>query len=136
MSQKNVGAFNRALEAATRRDFGAMLRELHPDVEWYPAVAAGLAGEATVYRGLEGVREGLTRDFFATFDDTHFEFPEVRDLGDYVLAIGFLHARGTASGIEIESPWAFLVRYEQGQAISVRAYLDVGKALEAAELSE
>ena len=136
MSQKNVDAFNRALEAATRRDLDAMLRDLHPDVEWHPAVAAGLAGEATVYRGREGVREGLTRDFFATFDDTHWEFTEVQDLGDYVLAIGFLHARGTASGVELESPWAFLVRYEQGQAISVRAYLDVREAREAARLSE
>ena len=51
-----------------------------------------------------------------------------------VLAIGFLHARGTASGVEIESPWAFLVRDEQGQAISVRNYLDVREALEAAGL--
>ncbi len=136
MSQENVDAFNRALEAGSRRDFDALLRELHPDVEWYPAVAGRLAGEVTVYRGLEGVREGLARDFFATFDDTHWEFTEVRDLGDYVLAIGFLHGRGTASGVEIESPWAFLVRYEQGQAISVRNYLDVREALEAAGLRE
>jgi hypothetical protein len=44
------------------------------------------------------------RDIFASFDELHFQPSEIRDLGDQLLAIGFMHARGTASGVEIDSP--------------------------------
>jgi ketosteroid isomerase-like protein len=136
MSQENVEAFNRALEAGNRRDLDAMMRELHAEVEWHAGFASQLTGEATVYRGSEGVREGLMRDIFASFDELRFESSEIRDLGDRVLSIGFMHARGTESGVEIESPWAYLVRFEDGKAIWIGAYTDVGQALEAAGLSE
>jgi len=76
------------------------------------------------------------RDIFASFDELHFKPSEIRDLGDQLLAIGFMHARGTASGVEIDSPWAFLVRFENRKAIWVRVYTQVGQALEAAGLSQ
>jgi hypothetical protein len=34
MSQEDVEAFKRAIEAANRRDVEAFLAELDPDVEW------------------------------------------------------------------------------------------------------
>jgi hypothetical protein len=51
MSEENVEAFKRALEAGNRRGFDALLEELDPEVEWYPAMQALLGGEATAYRG-------------------------------------------------------------------------------------
>jgi ketosteroid isomerase-like protein len=136
MSRENVETFKRALEAGNRRDLDAMTRELHAEVEWHPGIASQLTSEATVYRGPEGVREGLMRDIFASFDELRFQSSEIRDLGDRVLAIGFMHARGTESGVEIESPWAYLVRFADGKAIWIGVYTDVGQTLEAAGLSE
>ena len=135
MSQENIEAFKRSFEAGNRRDFDAMLQELDPAVEWHPAVGVGLAGEATVLRGREEVRQWF-QDLFEAFGDLRFEASEYRDLGDEFLAFGRVHAHGTASGVEIDSPLAWLVRSTDGKAIWVRSYLEPKEALEAAGLSE
>jgi ketosteroid isomerase-like protein len=135
MSQENVEAFKRSFEAGNRHDFDAMLEELDPAVEWHPAVGVGLAGEATVLRGRQEVRKWF-QDLFEAFDDLRFEASEFRDLGDELLAFGRVHAHGTESGVEIDSPLAWLVRAKNGKAIWVRSYLDPTEALEAAGLRE
>jgi ketosteroid isomerase-like protein len=135
MSEENVEGFKRSFEAANRHDFDAVLEELDPAVEWHPAVGVGLAGEATVLRGREEVRKWF-QDLFEAFDDLRFELSESRDLGDELLAFGRVHAHGTQSGVEIDSPLAWLVRAKNGKAIWVQSYLDPKEALEAAGLSE
>jgi ketosteroid isomerase-like protein len=135
MSQENVEVFQRTAEAFRRRDIEAMLAELDPEVEWHPGLAAFLAGEATVYRGHEGVRE-LVRELDEHFAEFNNEYSEIRDLGDRVLAIGHIRARGRASGVETVSPLAFLVEAKDGKAVRVRTYLDPRDALEAAGLRE
>jgi ketosteroid isomerase-like protein len=135
MSQENVETFNRVTEAYKRRDVEAMLADLDPEIEWHPGLLASLGGEATVYRGHEGIRE-LVRDLDEHFAEFNNEYSEIRDLGDQVLAIGHIRARGKASGAETVSPLAFLVESKDGKAIRVRTYLDPEKALEAAGLRE
>ena len=91
MSQENVEVYKRAVDANNRRDLDALLDEFDPDVEWHSA----LVGMGTqVYRGKEGVRE-MFRDLDENFTGMVVEFPEVRDLGDRVLALGRLRARAT-----------------------------------------
>src|SRR5687768_1133104 len=97
MSQKNVEAFKRGVEAYNRGDAEALLENLDPEVEWHPALLVGLGGEATVYRGHEGVR-ALLRDVDDTLSDIHVEFSEIRDPGDQVVALGRIRTRGKASG--------------------------------------
>lgn len=133
-SQENVELFKRALEAFNRRDFDAVLEQLDPEAEWHPGVAASLGGDTTTFRGPEEVRKGL-QDLVDAFEDLHLEVAETRDLGDRVLAMGRLRAHGTESGVEIESPWAYLVEYQRGKAIWVRAFLDPKEALEVAGLA-
>jgi ketosteroid isomerase-like protein len=133
MSQENVEAFRRAVEAGNRRDIEAMLEGTDPEVEWHAAIQT--LGERPVYRGHEGVRE-LNREFSGAFAELHWEFSEIRDLGDRVLAVGRMRGRGTESGVEIESPWAFLVQFKNGKAILIRAFVDPSEALEAAGLQE
>ena len=135
MSQENVDAFKRALAAANRRDFDALLEEAHPEVEWHPGVQALLGGEATVYRGAGAVREGL-QDLYDSFAELHLEISEIRNLGDRVLAMGKLRARGMESGVEIESPWAYLADFKNGKAIWVRAFRDPKEARDAAGLRQ
>ena len=96
-----------------------------------PGDGALLGGKATVYRGREGAREAL-QDLFDSFAELHLEISEIRDLGDRVLAHGRMCGRGTESGVEIESPWAYLLEFKNGKATWVRAFLDPREALEAA----
>jgi ketosteroid isomerase-like protein len=135
MSQENVEAFKRGTDAANRRDIESFLEMLDSEVEWHPGLVALLEGEATVYRGREEVREML-QDMFQAFAELRFEFSEIRDLGDRILALGEMRGRGTESGAEIGSPWAFLIQLRDGKATHVRVYLDSKEALEAAGLRE
>jgi ketosteroid isomerase-like protein len=133
MAQENVEQAKRALEAYNRRDVEALLEYLDPEIEWHPALPVLLGGEATVYRGYDGVRE-----FFRETDDVlaeiHVEYSEIRDLGDRVVAIGNIRARGKASGAATESPVATVSDVKNGKTIRVRTYLDPQEALEAAGL--
>jgi len=135
MSQENVELFRRALEAFNRRDLDALLEQLDPEAEWHPGVQSSLEGETTTFRGQEEVRKGL-QGLIDAFEDLYLEVSEMRDLGDRVLAMGRLQAHGTESGVEIESPWAYLVEFRSGKAIWVRAFLDRKEALDAAGLRE
>ena len=87
MSQENVEAFKRGLEAGNRGDVETLLEELDPEVEWHSALHALLGGEQTVFRGHDGVREML-RDLNEAFGEIHIEISEIRDLGDRLVAIG------------------------------------------------
>jgi ketosteroid isomerase-like protein len=72
----------------------------------------------------------------ATFEELRVEPEEFRDLGDDVLVIGRLYARGRDSGVEIESATAWLITLRGGRLVRSRDYLDPQDALEAAGLSE
>ena len=135
MSQENVEAFNRVVDAYNRRDVEAMVEGLDPEIEYHAALPMLLGGEATVYRGHEGVRR-LFREIYDAFDEIHVEFSEVRDLGDRVVAIGRIRMRGKGSGAETESPSGSVADYENGKAIRVWTYLDPKEAFQAAGLSE
>ena len=59
MSQQNVDAFRRAVEANNRGDYDALLEEIDPDIEWRAVFQVKFGGQATTCRGHEGVREYL-----------------------------------------------------------------------------
>ncbi len=135
MSQENVEAFKRGLEAGNRGDIETLLEELDPKVEWHSALHALLGGEQTLFRGHDGVRK-MMRDLNEAFAEIQIEISEIRDLGDGLIAIGRTRTRGKASGAETETPLALVTEVKNGRTISIRAYLDPKKALEAAGLSE
>jgi len=112
-----------------------MLEGLDPEVEYHPALPMLLGGEATVYRGHEGVRR-LFGEIYDAFDEIHAEHSDVRDLGDRVVAIGRIRMRGKGSGAETESPAAVVIDIRHGKGIRIQTYLDPQEALEAAGLSE
>ena len=132
MSEENVEAYKRAVEAANRRDLEALLKEFDPEVEWYPAVV-GLGSE--VYRGAEGIRE-LFADMGETIPDVFFEVSEIRDLGDRLLSFGRIRAHGSESGAPTEAPFNELIHFRDGKATVLRTFLDPKDALEAAGLEE
>ena len=135
MSQEDVEAFKRAIEAYNRRDIDAFLEEIDSEVELQGALQALLESEAKVYRGHEGVRQWV-RDIDEALADIRLELPEIRDLGDRIVAIGWLRARGKASGAETESPFGCVVEWKNGKATRLLRFLTHDEALEAAGLSE
>ena len=135
MSHDNVETVRRVAEAFNHRDVAGVVEELDPEVEWHPAMQALVGGNATVYRGPEGVRE-MMRDFYDTFADIQLEVLEAREAGDRVVLIGHLHVRGKVSGVDADSPAAYVVSLSNGKVIRVRTYLDPNEALDAAGLSE
>ena len=135
MSEENVDRYRRNIEALNRRDVEAVLAEVHPDIEWNMPLQRLLGGEAAVYHGHEGVREYF-RDMDEAFAEIQVDYPDIRDLGNRVLAIGSFSARGKKSEVPIESPLGAVVDMRDGKATRVRTYLDPTEALEAAGLEE
>ncbi len=133
MSQENVEAFRRFVDAYNNRDVKAVLDELDAEVEWHPAMQASDGG-ASVYRGHEGVR-AIFRDFSAAFAEMQIQYAEVRDLGDRVVAIGRVRFAGR-EGWGPSRQWGALAEYRDGKAIRIRTFLDHRAALEAAGLRE
>jgi ketosteroid isomerase-like protein len=135
MSDENVEAFRRAVEAYNRRDIDAFLDAFDPKAESHPLLLTMFGQEATVYRGHEGMRQ-FVRDVDEVLPEMQVGGLEIRDLGERIVASGRLHARGRASGVEIEAPISWLVEFESGRVTRVSEYLDFADALEAAGLRE
>jgi uncharacterized protein len=133
MSEANVEAFRRGTDALERGAFDAALLEelIDPDVIFEP-LRAPVSG---TYRGHEGIRRFIA-DTAESFDVFRFDRPDIRDLGDRVLAIGTLHIRARQGGVEAEVPTAGIAAYRNGRLIHWKDFGDRRQALEAAGLTE
>jgi ketosteroid isomerase-like protein len=131
MSQENVDRFLKGTEAFNRGDVERWLATYHPDAVLEPQVSA-LEGD---YSGHDGLRR-----FFADAADTleRFEadYPDVRDLGDRVLALGTFRAIWKGSGMENNVPLAVVATFRDGLCTHFKDYGERGQALEAVGLSD
>jgi len=59
-------------------------------------------------------------DLYETFAEVHIEMSEFRDLGDGLVALGRTRTRGKASGVDTETPLAFVTETRNGKTISIR----------------
>ena len=131
MSEENVDLFKECIEAINRMDIPGALQFMDPEVQFDHRVA-DLQGSAT---GLEQVR-GLFADFAENFDALQVDCPDIRDLGDRVLALGTTRATGKGSGVETELPFTVVASFRDGRMTHFTDYGDRDQALEAAGLSE
>lgn len=123
MSQENLEAFKRGIDAYNRRDVEALLDELDPEVEWRPSLPVLLGGDETVYRGHDGARK-LLRDLDEVLAERQLDLPEIRDEGDRVVAKGSLRIRGKSSGALTESPFTWVAEFKNGRSFRIRTYLE------------
>ena len=114
-----VQLVTRVFEAFTRRDLGALLGLVAPDVEWFAQTAAIARGGAP-YVGHDGMREYM-EDIRSVWRELRVIPQAFRSDGDRVLATGRVYARDHHGSI-IDSPagWIFLVR--GGLVASARVY--------------
>ncbi len=135
MSEENVEVVRRAISAYNRRDIDGFLKQFDPAVEWRALTQVMFGGEAAVYRGHEGIRKFM-RDVDDAFAEAQVEYLDARDLGQRIVVIGHLRARGKASGAETESPLAWVIEFKNGKVTRMWDYLDPAEALEAVGLRE
>ena len=134
MPRENVESVRRSLDGWNRGDVDAWLQGAHPEIEFFSDIARRMQGAETVSRGQAEMRQ--------FWDDWHsvwnlvIDVSEIRDLGDTVLVLGRIRARGEASGVDLESPVAYAFEFDGSLARAVRAYLDPDQAVEAVGLSE
>jgi ketosteroid isomerase-like protein len=134
MSEEHVDAVRRSFDAWNRRDFDAWVESAHPDIEWASEVAQQFAGTETVYRGHAEMRRYW--DEWHALWDVVIDLTDVRDLGDTVIALAHVRARGGASGIDLERPIAYVLEFEDGLARRATSYFDTRAALRSVGLSE
>jgi ketosteroid isomerase-like protein len=125
MSQANVDVAQQTAVAVGRRDVEFLLAVSDPAVEWHTSVSIAKGG---AYHGHDGVREYL-RDIDETFELLEPTFDRALDVGDLVLAVGRLHYRGKASGVETDVPMGWVFKFREGKVFYMRAFRDPEQAL-------
>jgi len=133
MSQENVEICKRAFVVFERLDVEAGLQFVDPDIVFQSAIVSGADGGT--YRGHDGLRKWAAESD-AAFEELRTVPREWRDLGDDVLVLAHITARGRGSGAPVESPAAFLSTLRDGRIVRVKGFLNWDEALEAAGLEE
>src|SRR3954451_11650865 len=101
MSQENVDTFRTIVQAINTGDVEGLLGQAADDVEFlaYRSLVEG------GYRGHDGLRRYLA-DTAQAFKVFRLDIPDVREVGDRVVAVGTAHIRGRESGLETDIPTA------------------------------
>jgi ketosteroid isomerase-like protein len=129
MSRTNAEICQALIDALNRGDVEACVADCHQEVEWESPGVRVEGGEP--YRGHEGIRR-----YFADLDDAwrdiRIDVDEMRDFGDWVLALGRTHVRGRAGGVDFDYEIGTLCELRDGRLVRARVYLDHDEALAAA----
>jgi ketosteroid isomerase-like protein len=133
MSEENVEIIRRVYDAAAQRDAETVLALYDPEVE-LDVSRLGLA-DLNVYHGHDGVRS-LFREWNEIWGKIEYDYEELIDAGEHVVSVVTRHARGRASGAEVEQPFALVWTLREAKVVRVVWFLTREEALETAELRE
>jgi len=125
---ENTELVRRWFEATASRDVAQLLEIASPEIEYVPIMAV-LEGQ--VYRGHEGVKRWMKELFehWETFEPIGEEFHE---RGDTVIALGRWHARGKASGAQLDNePATWVVEFRNARMTRLQTYTSRAEAFEA-----
>ena len=135
MSQEDVEIVRALIERWNEgeRRLSAFREDLDPEVE-LESPFSSVVGEP--YRGYEGLERWL-RDNDEQFAEWQISIDEVRDVGDQVLIIAAVNARGRASDVALQFPTASVFSFGADHRIRrAHIYLQVEEALKAAGLQQ
>jgi ketosteroid isomerase-like protein len=133
MSEENVELIQRAFDTFNRRDLGAFLALMDPNVEFTPYEVAVQGGDP--YRGHYGIRRWW-EETFEVLPDIRVEPGEIRDLGDVTLTHGRLRGEGASSGAAFDRVLWHVARWRDKKQVWWSAFDTEADALEAIGLSE
>lgn len=131
MSKQNVERARRAAEALSAGDLDGYFDHFDPDLVYY---ARADEPDADVYRSLEEFRSFFVASWLETIKDFRYDLDEIIDADDQTISVGVVRGRGSASGVEVAEPYAFLRTWREGKTIEVREYRTKEEALKAAGL--
>jgi ketosteroid isomerase-like protein len=134
MSQENVDVVSDVIAAWNDYALERWLAGWDHGCVWLPRVRLQVEG-GQAYRGHEGLRRYWAEED-AVWGNVRVDVEDVREVGDEVIVISTVVARGKQSSVETHTPFAFRFRLRQGKVVRGESYLDVGEALEAVGLSE
>jgi ketosteroid isomerase-like protein len=80
--------------------------------------------------------ERLILGFLESFSEITFELLEQFDAGDFVITSTVLHARGSASGVDVNDAYVFVNKFRDGLVVEGWEYRTKSEALKALGLSE
>jgi ketosteroid isomerase-like protein len=130
MPEERVELARRLIELFNRGDREGLKEITIDDAEIVPMRAAL---EGTVYRGPNALD-----DFWAAIDESwetvQMVIDEISEHGNRVLAVGRLRGRARQTGMELDSPMAWVATFDEGKVASMRTYVSVAEAREAADL--
>ncbi len=131
MSRENTELLREWFAATARRDVTRLLEIASPEIEYIPIMAVL---EGRVYCGHEGIEQWLEElfEYWETFEPVGHEFHE---RGNTVIALGCWHARGKASGAQLDNePATWVVEFLDGKMTRLQTYTSRAEALKAAGL--
>ena len=114
-------------EAFNRRDFDALLADVHPEAvleEW-----PGAPGAET-FRGRDGLRRALEK-WFETWEWMQADVEDLQESGDAVLVTLDQRARGSASGAEVGIRSWSVYEFRGDKVMRLRLFIDREAAMEA-----
>jgi ketosteroid isomerase-like protein len=132
MSRANVEALRQGFEAFNSEDIDRILAFAHPDFE--AVVPAELSPEPDTYRGHDGIRRYFL-SFQDAMDEVRFQLERFWDVGESVVAVVRLTAKGKQTEIPVEQRIAQVWSIRDGKALGVRSYPSLSEALEAVGLA-
>ena len=132
MSQENVERMRGAMEAFNRRDGAAFDGFLAHDAEIVPVRAAL---EGTTYRGPDAGTQYCTA-VIQSWNELRWDVEEIRDGGEWTLALGHIRGEGHDSGVAIDATAGWLADFSDGLIIRFQTFANRDEALEAAGLRE
>ena len=136
MSQENVEAVRRGVEAWNADDLDAFLAGLDPEVEWHPSIEPALEGGETTYRGHDGARKAWDDYRGGAWERLTMRIQEIRDLGESVLVLGQADLTARTTGLEFTEEVGSLMTFRSGKVLTSQDFLSHAEALKAAGLSE
>jgi ketosteroid isomerase-like protein len=126
MSQENIEAFKRGVEAWNRDDFDTWIDQFDPELEWFALME--------VFRGHAGARQAW--ESFKRDVELRVRFDDLRDLGESVLALGRMEAKGQTTRLDLTSELAQLATFRGGKVFRFRDFRTHAEALGAVGLRE
>ena len=129
-SGDSIETARRAIEAWNRVDLDAFLETWHPDCEWRPAFPRSLEGVGTVYKGREGIARAW-RGVRAVWEVYRLDPEDAQLLGEKLVVVGQVSARGRESGLELDSGWSAAATFRDGLTLTAWDWLDRKAAFEA-----
>jgi ketosteroid isomerase-like protein len=117
---------NTRFAALKRNDLDDLVAFFHPEV----IIEMVDTPDPETYHGHDGVRRWFN-DAYGPFSAIHIEAEDIRESGQWTIAVVRTSLRGEGSGVELELTAALLHQFRDGKIVRDHIYLDHDEGLKA-----